>query len=164
MAENLVWLRRYMRERMMSDSEIYYSAQPRANVPNSGSRALALVHQAADVIKDIEEHAKGTEAHCQSLVRRALDRLQVAEDRVKLLETDRQMLSSELAQATKRIEQLETKLNDAESRLNTSEAKLTETKQRAEAADNALDLVEQAIRTQLLTAARRSPLKTDTAA
>jgi septal ring factor EnvC (AmiA/AmiB activator) len=138
-----------MRERMMSDSEIYYSAHPRANVRNSGSRALALVHQAAHVIKDIEEHAKETETHCQSLVRRALDR---------------QILNSELAQATKRIEQLETKLNDAESRLTTSEAELTETKQRAEAADNALDLVEQAIRTQLLTAARRSPLKTDTAA
>jgi predicted RNase H-like nuclease (RuvC/YqgF family) len=149
---------------MMSDSEIYYSAQPRTNVRNSDSRALALVHQAADVIKDIEEHAKETEVHYQSLVRQALDRLQVAEDRVKLLETDCQMLDSELAQAKNIIENLEAKLNDAESRLTTSEAELTETKQRAEAADNALDLVEEAIRTQLLTAARRSPLKTDTAA
>jgi chromosome segregation ATPase len=163
-AENLVWLKQHMRERMLSDADIYYSAQARANVRNGGSRALALVHQAADVIKDIEEHAKETEAHCQSLVRQALDRRQVAENRAKLLETDCEMLGYELAQAKKRIEQLETQLNGAESRLATSEAKLTETKQRAEAADNALDLVEEAIRTQLLTAARRSRLKIDTAA
>jgi chromosome segregation ATPase len=152
-----------MRERMMSESEMRYSAQPRRATHN-GSKALDLVHQAADVIRGIEEHAKETEAHCQGLVTRALDRLQIAEDRVKSLDTDRHMLDAELTQAKNRIKQLEIRLTRAESQLATTEAELSQTKQRAEAADTALNVVEEAIRTQLLTATRRSPLNINSAA
>jgi len=164
MAENLFWLRQHMRDRMMLPGSDERSGIPPHLIAHGESGALDLVHQVADVIKGIEEHATKTEAHCQGLVTRALDRLQAAEDRIKALETERQNLETSFAQAQNKIEQLESNLAQAESRVAMSEAERAAAEEQAKKADNALHLVEDAIRTKLLTATRRTFLKVGAAA
>jgi hypothetical protein len=69
-----------------------------------------------------------------------------------------------LNQANKRNDELESKLMQADSRLVSSEAERAAAEERAKTADIALRDIEDAIRTKLLTATRRSFLKVETAA
>jgi hypothetical protein len=57
-----------------------------SSAPDEGATALDLVYQAADVFRGMEEHARETEAHTQSLCASALERLRLAEMRAEAAE------------------------------------------------------------------------------
>jgi hypothetical protein len=107
---------------------------------NDGQSALDLVFRAAEAIGDMEDHARQMETRAQALCKSAHEKLRLAE---------------------KRIEAAESALSVAESRIASGEAKLSAAEQRAKNAetrarelDQALSLVEEAIRTRLLGAGR----------
>ena len=65
-----------------SDENVQSFSPPR----DKGATALDLVHQAADVFRSMEEHARETEARAQSLCASAIERLRVAEMRAEAAE------------------------------------------------------------------------------
>ena len=113
----------------------------RPEVPNNdGQSALDLVYQAAEVVGNLQDHARQTETRAQALCRSTLEKLRLAERRTEAAE-------SALYLAESRISSAEAKLSAAELR-----AKDAET--RARELDHALTLIEEAIRTRLLGASR----------
>jgi hypothetical protein len=105
-------------------------------VRNDGQSAIDLVYQAAEVVGNLHHHAREIEIRAQTLCRTAHEKLRLAE---------------------RRIESAENALNLAESRIASAEAKLSAAELRAKNAetrarqlDQALTLIEEAIRTRLL--------------
>jgi hypothetical protein len=103
---------------------------------NDGQSAIDLVYQAAEVVGDMQDHARQTEFRAKTLCRNALEKLRLAE---------------------RRTEAAENALNFAESRIASAEAKLSAAELRAKNAetrarelDQALTLIEETIRTKLL--------------
>ena len=93
-------------------------------------------NHAAEVVGNLQDHAQQTEIRAQTLCRNALEKLRLAE---------------------RRTEAAEKALNIAESRIASAEARLCAAEQRAKKAetmarelDQALTLVEEAIKTRLL--------------
>jgi hypothetical protein len=107
---------------------------------NDGQSAIDLVYQAAEVVGNIQDHARQTEIRAQTLCRNALEKLRLAERRTESAEKALNLADSRTASA-------EAKLSAAELR-----AKNAET--RARELDQALSLIEETIRTRLLGAGR----------
>ena len=104
-------------------------------VRNDGQSAIDLVYQAAEVVGNLHHHAREIEIRAQTLCRTAHEKLRLAE---------------------RRTESAENALNLAESRIASAEAKLSAAELRAKNAetrtrelDQALTLIEEAIRTRL---------------
>jgi ABC-type phosphate transport system auxiliary subunit len=111
-------------------------AFPRRRMPlrNDGQSAIDLVYQAAEVVGNLQDHARQIETRAQTLCRSALEKLRLAE---------------------RRTEAAENALNLAESRIASAEGKLSELRAkkaeaRARELDQALTLIEDAIRSKLL--------------
>ncbi|WP_249133018.1 hypothetical protein [Bradyrhizobium sp. AUGA SZCCT0182] len=125
----------------------------RLNTSASGTNALNLVYQAAEVFASIENHARETEARAQSLCKSALEKLKSAEVRIEAVERARREViveaegklqhASRVAQT--RMKAIEDKLTATEFRAQAAEAEAREAKQ-------SLALVEEAIRRRLLCA------------
>jgi hypothetical protein len=107
---------------------------------NDGQSAIDLVYQAAEVVGNMQDHARQTEIRAQTLCRNALEKLRLAERRTESAEKALNLADSRTASA-------EAKLSAAELR-----AKNAET--RARELDQALSLIEETIRTRLLGAGR----------
>jgi hypothetical protein len=121
-----------------SEQEEKVLAFPRRTeqVRNDGQSAVHLVYQAAEVVGNLHHHAREIEIRAQTLCRTAHEKLRSAE---------------------RRAESAENALNLAESRIASAEAKLSTAELRAKNAetnarelDQALTLIEEAIRTRLL--------------
>lgn len=124
----------------------------RSSAPSCGATALSLVYQAADVLSDIEDHARETEARAQAMCKAAAERLKHAETRIEaeaksLLKpvANSKMPQEPPTQAELCITAAEDKAIAAEVRAQIAEAEAREAKQ-------ALALVEEAIRGRLLCA------------
>src|ERR1700756_4080406 len=63
-----------------------FSERPGRREPDA---AIELVHQAAAVIKGIEDRASKIEGRAEDLVKRAIDKLHIAEARIQAAEIDR---------------------------------------------------------------------------
>lgn len=139
------------------------------NVPGSvrpsliggAQTALNLVHQAAEVFRSMEDHARETEARARALCQSAAEKLRLADVRTDaaeraqrelVIETERKLqdASRALAQAQSRIQAQEDKLTAAEFRAQAAEAEARQTRQ-------ALALVEEAIRKRLICATEPVP-------
>jgi hypothetical protein len=129
--------KRNLRVSVSRDENVLSFARP--SVPDSGTTALNLVYQAAEVFRGMEDQARETEARAQSLCKSARREL-VTEAECKLQDASRA-----LKQAQSRIEAAEDKLTALEFRAQAAEAEAREVKQ-------ALALVEEAIRRRLLCA------------
>jgi hypothetical protein len=105
-------------------------------VRDDGQSALDLVYQAAEVVGNLQDRAQQIETHAQTLCRSALERLRLAETRTEAAEKALNLAESRVASA-------EAKLSAAEQRTKKAET-------RARELDQALTLIEQAIRTRLL--------------
>jgi hypothetical protein len=121
--------------------------------------ALQLVYQLADVIRQKEDHAAETEARAQALVKRAIEELNHANARLRSGEIARDAVETDLNEASARIEEFEEVVKRIEVRISTAETQLSAAILRAETAEtraaeaeNALRLLDDAIRTQLLRA------------
>jgi chromosome condensin MukBEF complex kleisin-like MukF subunit len=125
-------------------------------VPDSGTTALNLVYQAAEVFRSIEDHARETEARAQSLCKSALERLRLAEMRAEAAERARRELITEaeckLQDASRALKQTQSRIEAAEDRLTAVEFRAQAAEAEAREARQALALVEEAIRRRLLCA------------
>ena len=124
-----------------SENVLPFSRERTEPVRNDGRSAIDLVYQAAEVVGNIQNHARQTEIRAETLCRNALDKLRSAETRAQAAENALNVSESRIASA-------EAKLSAAELR-----AKNAET--RARELDQALSLIEEAIRTRLLGAGRK---------
>jgi hypothetical protein len=103
---------------------------------NDGQSAVALVYQAAEVVSNLQDHARQIETRAQTLCKTALEKLHLAERRTEAAENALNLAESRVASA-------EAKLSAAELRTKKAETRALEL-------DRALRLIEEAIRTRLL--------------
>jgi hypothetical protein len=127
-----------------------------ASTPDEATIALDLVHQAADIFRDMQDRARETEVRAQSLCRAASEKVRLAETRA---ETSEQAYRELMTAADRKLQDASRALEEAQSRMNAQAEQLTAIEfraQRAEAeardAKRALALVEEAIRKRLLNA------------
>jgi hypothetical protein len=105
-------------------------------VRNDGQSAIDLVYQAAEVVGNLQDHARQIETRAQTLCRSALEKLRLAERRTEAAERA-------LILAESRVASAEANLFAAEQRTKKAET-------RARELDQAFTLIEEAIRTRLL--------------
>jgi hypothetical protein len=156
------WLRQHKQDHVAQSTSIEPSENVvgfRRDIPNSarGTAALELVHQAAELIRDMENRATDRETHAQMLAQLAVDELELAERRVHTVEQERQAALVGLSEAEVRVQEAEKVLEQAESRFSAAEAQLSAAElhastaeTRASEAEMALIHIEDAIRTHLL--------------
>ena len=146
--------KRNLRVSVSRDENVLSFARP--SVPDSGTTALNLVYQAAEVFRSMEDHARETEAHAQSLCKSALERLRHAEMRTEAAERARRELITEaeckLQDASRALKQAQSRIEAAEDRLTAVEFRAQAAEAEASEAKQALALVEEAIRRRLLCA------------
>ncbi|WP_245286475.1 hypothetical protein [Bradyrhizobium sp. ARR65] len=104
----------------------------------------------------MEEHARGAEARAQSLCTSALERLRVAEMRAEAAERAQRefVISTEdkLKEACRALEQAQTCIEAQKNKLTAAELRAEIAEAEARQANEALALVEEAIRKRLLCA------------
>jgi hypothetical protein len=126
------------------------------STPDKGATALDLVHQAADVFRSMEEHARETEARAQSLCADALERLRLAEMRAEAAERAHRELTvtaqHKLQGACRALEQAQSCIEAQNDKLTAVELRAEVAEAEARKAKEALALVEEAIRKRLLCA------------
>jgi hypothetical protein len=105
-------------------------------VRNDGQSAVDLVYQAAEVVGILQDHARQIETRAQTLCRSALEKLRLAERRTEAAENALNLAESRAA--------------SAEARLSAAELRTKKAETRARELDQALTLIEEAIRTRLL--------------
>jgi hypothetical protein len=109
-------------------------------VRNDGQSAIDLVYQAAEVVGNMQDHARQTEIRAQTLCRSAIEKLRLAETRTDAAENALNLAESRIA--------------SAEARLCAAELRAKSAETRARELDQALTLIEKAIRMRLLGAGR----------
>jgi hypothetical protein len=126
------------------------------STPDKGATALDLVHQAADVFRSMEEHARETEARAQWLCADALERLRLAEMRAEAAERAHRELTvtaqHKLQGACRALEQAQSCIEVQNDKLTAVELRAEVAEAEARKAKEALALVEEAIRKRLLCA------------
>lgn len=109
-------------------------------VRNDGQSAIELVYKAAEVVGDMQDQARQTEVRAQTLCRNAIEKLRLAERRAQAAENALNLAESRIA--------------SAEARLSAAELRAKKAETRAHELDQALTLIEEAIRTRLLGTSR----------
>jgi chemotaxis regulatin CheY-phosphate phosphatase CheZ len=127
---------------------------PRSDDADYGETALDLVNQAAELFDSMENHARETEAHAQSLCKSLAEKLLLSEKQKDAAERDRLETITEL---NRRLHDAIRALKHAEKRIESAEDYATAAEFRAQAAENQLfkanrelAAVEEAIRKRLL--------------
>jgi hypothetical protein len=105
-------------------------------VKNDGQSAIDLVYQAAEAVGNMQDHARQTEVRAQTLCRNAIEKLRLSERRTEAAENALNLAESRIASAEARLSAAELRAKNAETR--------------ARDLDQALTLIEEAIRTRLL--------------
>jgi chromosome segregation ATPase len=145
---------RKLRASVGRDENVLSFARPLAQ--DCGTTALNLVYQAAEVFRGMEDHARETEARAQSLCKSAAERLKHAEKRIEAAERARRELVIEadckLQDASRALKQAQSRIEAAEDRLTAVEFRAQVAEAEAREANQALALVEEAIRRRLLCA------------
>ena len=116
------------------------------------SAVINLVHQAAEVFSGMEDRARETEARAQSLCKSALERLELAEKRIETVERDRREAINKLRDASKALEEAQSRIIAVEDRLTAAEFRAQAAETDAREANQALALVEEAIRSRFFSA------------
>jgi hypothetical protein len=126
----------------------------RSSTSVSGAKALDLVYQAAEVFSGIEDRARKIEARAQAACKDAGERTRRAEHRAESAE---QSLHKMVADVTNKLQDASMALTNAESAVTAAENKAAAAELRAQQAEaksreanQALALVEEAIRRRLL--------------
>jgi hypothetical protein len=126
----------------------------RSDEEDYGETALDLVNQAAELFDSMENHARQTEAHAQSLCKSLAEKLLLSEKQKDAAERARLETITEL---NRRLQDVTRALKHAEKRMESAEDYATAAEFRAQAAENQLlkanrelAAVEEAIRKRLL--------------
>jgi hypothetical protein len=130
---------------------------PPPTVQDDETAALELVHEAAELIRSLQDRATETEAQAQTIVLQTIDDLEFANSRVHSAEAQREAALAVLEEASVQVQEIEEALRRAESMLADNEVQLSTTELRANAAEarasegeKTLTRVEAAIRIHLL--------------
>jgi len=150
-----------------SEGVLRFPITPPSTLTRRCSAALDLVHQAADVIKGIEDHANETVKYALDVADKAIQKLQLAEKRIEELETDLQAAQACISEARVKIKESDEATKVERLRVEATERKMCQIEMRARTAEaqarenaNAMTRIEEAIRTQIL--AKRLPLNKPT--
>lgn len=165
------WLPEPMQENIFIDvaldaAENVVSFRQRPNpLQIPGSIALDLIHRAAELFEEVNDHASERLARAEQLAKEAIEDLKIAHDRVQSAESGRLAAESEFRELKGRIDEelcvrlqaIEKIMERAASRVATTNAQLSAVEQRARSAEarateaeNALKRIEEAIQTQIL--------------
>ena len=136
------WLRDTDQNQGPQESENVLPLSRERNEParNDGQSVIDLVYQAAEVVGNLQNDARRTEIRAETLCRNALEKLRFAETRTEAAENALNVAESRIA--------------SAEARLCAAELRAKSAETRARELDQALSLIEEAIRTRLLGAGR----------
>ncbi|WP_245331841.1 hypothetical protein [Bradyrhizobium sp. NAS80.1] len=157
-AMSLIWMaQRGSRATVGGDEGVLSFPSP---APDKGATALDLVHQAADVFRDMEKRARETEARAHSLCTSALERLRLAEARAEAAERAQHEFTvtteRKLQDACRALEQAQCCIEAQKDKLTAVELRAEVAETEARQAKEALALVEEAIRKRLLCANPRA--------
>jgi hypothetical protein len=122
-----------------------------------GTAVLALVYQAAELIRNLKDRATDTERQAQAIVLQAIEDLKRSKDRVCSAESQQEVCLAALKETNARAQEIEDELrrSDAllaayELRLSTAERLMSGAEERADEAEKVLMRTEEAIRLCLL--------------
>jgi len=123
----------------------------------AGVTAIELIHQAAQMMQSVEDHAAETSARAHDLARRAAEQLDLSEARIRSLEMAQRAAAADVKTANARTDEAEqmarateAQIASMEDRLSAAEHRAAHAEARAIEAEKALVRVENAIRNQLL--------------
>jgi hypothetical protein len=114
-------------------------------VKNDGQSAIDLVYQAAEVVGNMHHRAREIEIRAQTLCRSAHEKLRLAERRTEAAENALNLAESRTASAEAKMSAAELRAKNAETR-----ASVRVISSQARELDQALTLIEEAIRTRIL--------------
>jgi hypothetical protein len=103
---------------------------------NDGQSAIDLVYQAAELVGNLQDHSRQIEIRAQTICKNALEKLRLAERRTEAAE--------------KALNFAESRIASAEARLSAAELRAKKAETKARELDQALTLIEEAIKTKLL--------------
>jgi chromosome segregation ATPase len=133
------------------------SLDRRPNSTNLAGTALDLVAQAADLIRDADNAAAEKTACAEALANQAIEKLKTAFDRLRASESHRNALEIEIKTmndahrlASLRLQEFEQTMEQVISRVEDAEARLSIAHDRANAAEEPLKCIEEAIRSRIL--------------
>lgn len=145
---------RRLKANQFSDGNIY--SFPRSGLtPGGPAVALDLIYQAAEIFREFEERARGTEARAQSLCRAASEKVRLAEMRAEAAEkAHREVLVAadcKLHDASRALEQAQSCISAQVDKATAAEFRAQAAETEVREAKRSLALVEEAIRKKLLT-------------
>jgi chromosome segregation ATPase len=124
---------------------------------DQGALVIQMVHQAAELIRGMEQQAADTESRAQALAKRLIAELELAEQRLCSADAERQASEARINEANIRVHEADIALENAESliaaigvKLSAAERQADAAETRAKEADKALIRIEDAIRIHLL--------------
>jgi hypothetical protein len=152
-----------LRHYVDSPSEVPASAGPPEHlVPGraiaaDGAAVLRLVHQAAELIKNLGSRATDTERQARAIVVQAIEDMKLAKRRVYSAETQRAVSLAAFEETNAKAQEIEEELRRSEAlladcglRLSAAERNASGAQERADEAEQALICTEDAIRLHLL--------------
>jgi len=113
------WLREHTQDQLTSLAA--NDLEP-CDTPRESSSALDLVYQAADVLRDILDHAADSEARAKAFVEDARARLQLAEALIDSAKSARALVEETRSKLIARLQETERELTQTPSRIPTGEA------------------------------------------
>jgi hypothetical protein len=121
---------------------------------NDGATALDLVHQAAEIFKGMENHARETEARAQAVCEDLAEKLRLAETQRDAAERARRdvvnELNGKLQEVSRALQQAQSRIVGAEERTVAAEYRAQAAEAKLYRANQELAAVEEAIRKRLL--------------
>jgi chromosome segregation ATPase len=162
------WLRAPMRKHIADGCAIYPTknvlsfrdqaySEENSTKTTPGTRALDLVCQAAEIIRNNDDYASEKQARAETLAKQAIEELKIAHARVRSAESERRAAEAEIKELSVRVQEVEKAMERATSHVAAAETQLAAAEQRtrtsemrANEAENALRRIEEAIRTRIL--------------
>lgn len=136
-----------------AEPENIVSMAPSASREN-GATALDLVHQAAEIFKGMENHAREVEARAQSVCEDLAEKLRFAEKQRDAAERARREvvneLNGKLQDVSRALQQAQSRIVGAEERTVAAEFRAQAAEAKLHRANQELAAVEEAIRKRLL--------------
>jgi len=115
-----------------------------------GAVALALVNQAAERIKTLDDYATERLARAEALVEQAIEQLKISHVKVQSADQLKAECEIKIQDAEKRLEQLSSQIAAIETELSATKRRANAAEARAHEAEKALKHIEDALRARIL--------------
>ena len=149
------WLRTHMRNHIGNDRPVgpeknilsfrrpLHSAENSKNTI-SGATALDLVCQAAEIIRNVDDHAAERQARAEALAKQAIEELKIAHARVRSAESKQQATEAALKDLIVKVHSLEKAMERAISHLAVADEQVAAAEQQTRTAERALKRIDAA--------------------